>query len=181
MELCRSIRSATPHDAPSRPATKTSQVVSPSRSGCTFRRTSIFFNQSQEISQTRTCPVAAGSHSEELRARLSRVPRDHALRRGRHPGRVEPRGASKLQFPQIRHELRHRTSRCRRSASTTISCQPAVVGIRLAQLGRTRGSLVGEISLEEMWRMVDRIRVGDQGYALVVAGERTADRAWQLQ
>jgi signal transduction histidine kinase len=45
----------------------------------------------------------------------------------------------------------------------------AVVGVKLAQLGQNAGSLVGEISLEEMWRMVDRIRVGDQGYALVVA------------
>ncbi len=45
----------------------------------------------------------------------------------------------------------------------------AVVGIKLTQVGQTAGSLVGEISLEEMWRMVDRIRVGDQGYALVVA------------
>ena len=39
----------------------------------------------------------------------------------------------------------------------------------MTQVGQSSGSLVGEISLEEMWRMVDRIRVGDQGYALVVA------------
>ncbi len=45
----------------------------------------------------------------------------------------------------------------------------AVVGIKQNQFGQSAGSLVGEISLEEMWRMVDRIRVGDQGYALVVA------------
>jgi signal transduction histidine kinase len=45
----------------------------------------------------------------------------------------------------------------------------AVVGIKLAKVGQSSGSLVGEISLEEMWRMVDRIRVGDQGYALVIA------------
>jgi signal transduction histidine kinase len=45
----------------------------------------------------------------------------------------------------------------------------AVVGIKLTQLGQNSGSLVGEISLEEMWRMVDQIRVGEQGYALVVA------------
>ena len=45
----------------------------------------------------------------------------------------------------------------------------AVVGIKLTQLGQSSGSLVGEISLEEMWRMVDQIRVGVQGYALVVA------------
>lgn len=29
--------------------------------------------------------------------------------------------------------------------------------------------LIGEVSLEELWRMVDRIRVGQQGFALVVA------------
>jgi signal transduction histidine kinase len=45
----------------------------------------------------------------------------------------------------------------------------AVVGIKLAHIGQNAGSLVGEISLEEMWRMVDQIRVGEQGYALVVA------------
>ena len=45
----------------------------------------------------------------------------------------------------------------------------AVVGIKLQRIGVSSGSLVGEISLEEMWRMVDRIRVGELGYALVVA------------
>jgi two-component system, NtrC family, sensor kinase len=45
----------------------------------------------------------------------------------------------------------------------------AIVGIRLTKVGQSSGSLVGEISLEEMWRTVDRIRVGEQGYALVVA------------
>ena len=45
----------------------------------------------------------------------------------------------------------------------------ATIGIKLAHVGQAAGSLVGEISLEEMWRMVDRIKVGEQGYALVVA------------
>ena len=77
-------------------------------------------------------------------------------------------GQSKVQFPQSGT-----------SFGTNITLSPmgidddflptAVVGIRLTQLGQSSGSLVGEISLEEMWRMVDRIRVGDQGYALVVA------------
>ncbi len=77
-------------------------------------------------------------------------------------------GQSKIQFPQSGT-----------SFGSNITLSPigidddflptAVVGIKLAQLGQNAGSLVGEISLEEMWRMVDRIRVGDQGYALVVA------------
>jgi signal transduction histidine kinase len=33
------------------------------------------------------------------------------------------------------------------------------------------GWLVGEISLEELWRMVDRIKVGKEGYALLLAAD----------
>ena len=75
---------------------------------------------------------------------------------------------SKVQFPEVGTKF-----------GPTITLSPigidddflptAVVGIKLAQVGQNAGSLVGEISLEEMWRMVDQIRVGDQGYALVVA------------
>ena len=124
--------------------------------------------------------MAAGSHSEERRARLPRVPRDHALRLGGPPARFEPRGAVEDTVPAIRHEL---------WIDITLSpigidddfLPTAVVGIKLTQLGENSGSLVGEISLEEMWRMVDQIRVGDQGYALVVAANGATDRPWQLQ
>jgi signal transduction histidine kinase len=46
----------------------------------------------------------------------------------------------------------------------------AVFGIHLA---RDSGWLTGEFSLEEMWRMVDRIRIGGHGFALVVAPDGT--------
>jgi signal transduction histidine kinase len=46
----------------------------------------------------------------------------------------------------------------------------AVVAVRLDD-NANKGWLVGRLNLEELWRMVDRIRVGDQGYALVVTGE----------
>jgi signal transduction histidine kinase len=79
--------------------------------------------------------------------------------------RVAP---SKITFPQTGTSF---------GARTTVSpigidddfLPTAVVGIKLMRVGRTSGSLVGEISLEEMWRMVDRIKVGEFGYALVVA------------
>ncbi len=47
----------------------------------------------------------------------------------------------------------------------------AVVSIRLKRLNEPRGWLLGELRLEELWRMVDRIRVGQRGFALVVARE----------
>jgi signal transduction histidine kinase len=40
--------------------------------------------------------------------------------------------------------------------------------VRLLRLDEPAGWLVGEFSLEEMWRMVDQIRIGEHGYALVV-------------
>ena len=45
----------------------------------------------------------------------------------------------------------------------------AVFGIQLTQLAQPAGWLTGEFSVEEMWRMVDRVRIGDHGFALVVA------------
>jgi signal transduction histidine kinase len=41
--------------------------------------------------------------------------------------------------------------------------------IRLTHLNQAAGWLAGEFSLEEMWRMVDRIRIGEHGYAMVIA------------
>ncbi len=44
----------------------------------------------------------------------------------------------------------------------------ALFAIHLKHLNEPDGWLVGEFSLEEMWRMVDQVRLGDHGYALVV-------------
>ncbi|MBI1874705.1 MAG: sensor histidine kinase, partial [Acidobacteria bacterium] len=45
----------------------------------------------------------------------------------------------------------------------------SVLAVPLKELGEQTGWLVGEVSLEEMWRLVDRIRIGRRGFALVVA------------
>jgi signal transduction histidine kinase len=45
----------------------------------------------------------------------------------------------------------------------------AVVAIRLR--GDDGGWLIGRLNLEELWRMVDRIRVGDEGFALLIAND----------
>jgi signal transduction histidine kinase len=44
-----------------------------------------------------------------------------------------------------------------------------VFAIHLTRLGAPAGWLVGQFSLEQMWRTVDRIRIGAHGYALVLA------------
>src|SRR5204862_267466 len=44
-----------------------------------------------------------------------------------------------------------------------------VLGIHLKRLNQPAGWVVGEFNLEEMWRMVDQIRIGDQGFAMVIA------------
>jgi len=41
--------------------------------------------------------------------------------------------------------------------------------IHMTRLGEPAGWLVGQFSLEEMWRTVDRIRIGAHGYAMVLA------------
>jgi signal transduction histidine kinase len=45
----------------------------------------------------------------------------------------------------------------------------AVFAIHLLKLNQPAGWLAGEFSLEEMWRMVDRIRIGEHGFAMVLA------------
>jgi signal transduction histidine kinase len=45
--------------------------------------------------------------------------------------------------------------------------------IRLTRLNQPAGWLVGEFRLEEMWDMVDRIRIGEHGFALVIAPDGT--------
>ena len=45
----------------------------------------------------------------------------------------------------------------------------SVFAIPLTRLNQPSGRLAGEFSLEEMWRMVDQIRIGDHGFAMVIA------------
>ena len=45
------------------------------------------------------------------------------------------------------------------------------IAVRLGRCRQEMGWIVGEISLEELWRMVDRIRVGSSGYALIVGDD----------
>jgi signal transduction histidine kinase len=46
-----------------------------------------------------------------------------------------------------------------------------IISVRLSPSAQGSGWLVAEISLEELWRTVDRIRVGREGFALLVADD----------
>jgi signal transduction histidine kinase len=48
-----------------------------------------------------------------------------------------------------------------------------IFSVQLTRLNRPAGWLVGEFSLEEMWRMVDQIRIPERGFALVVTADGT--------
>jgi signal transduction histidine kinase len=46
------------------------------------------------------------------------------------------------------------------------------IAVRVTPGGQEAGWVVGEIALESLWRTVDRVRVGAEGYALLVAEEQ---------
>jgi signal transduction histidine kinase len=52
------------------------------------------------------------------------------------------------------------------------SLPTTTIAVRLPNSQQSAAWVVGEISLEELWRMVDRIRVGTRGYALIVEDKR---------
>jgi signal transduction histidine kinase len=45
------------------------------------------------------------------------------------------------------------------------------IAVRVKPAGREASWVVGEIALEDLWRYVDRIRVGQEGYALIVSDQ----------
>jgi signal transduction histidine kinase len=42
------------------------------------------------------------------------------------------------------------------------------IAVGIARANKTPAWIVGEIALEELWRTIDRIRIGEKGYALIV-------------
>lgn len=46
------------------------------------------------------------------------------------------------------------------------------LAVRLTRASEDAGWVVGELALEELWRVVDRIRIGERGYALVVSEDQ---------
>ena len=105
--------------------------------------------------------------SSRMTCCISGVPRDYAVRRGRHALASSRVGQARIRF-RIRHGLRPNITMSPIRIDDDL-LPTSVFSIHLTQLGQPAGWLAGEFSLEEMWRMVDQIRVGEQGFALVVA------------
>jgi signal transduction histidine kinase len=47
-----------------------------------------------------------------------------------------------------------------------------IIAVRVLDNNRESGWIIGEIALEDLWRMVDDVRVGKQGYALLLAEDQ---------
>ena len=77
---------------------------------------------------------------------------------------------SRLGPPTVQRPLEQ--TRVPRIAPVTVDddlLPTTTVSLPITRLGEANGWLVGAVSLEELWRMVARIRVGQQGFAMVVA------------
>jgi signal transduction histidine kinase len=46
------------------------------------------------------------------------------------------------------------------------------IAVRVQEGGQEHGWVVGELTLEELWRMVDRVKIGREGYALLLAEDQ---------
>lgn len=46
------------------------------------------------------------------------------------------------------------------------------IAVRVQQANQESGWVVGELTLEELWRMVDRVKIGQEGYALLLAEDQ---------
>jgi signal transduction histidine kinase len=77
-------------------------------------------------------------------------------------------GKTKLEVPQ--EALRHPDRPYIEPLSLDEDGMPTTrITVRLPHVQNDAGWIVGEISLESLWRMVGRIRIGEHGYALIVS------------
>ena len=90
---------------------------------------------------------------------------------GRPVGDQPHRRAGRRDSRRRRHRAVRRRA-CRRSSSTTTCCRRRSWPRPSAAPDAPAGWLVGEFSIEELWRLTDRIRVGASGYAMVVSPRR---------
>jgi signal transduction histidine kinase len=76
-----------------------------------------------------------------------------------HPRVTVPDGSGATEFDGVSMSRMHMDAE---------GLPTAIFAVRLLHLDQPAGWLVGEFNLEEMWRMVDQIRLGQHGYAMVV-------------
>ena len=175
---CRSSPTASSRSSPcsaarasrSSPATRTSPPAPPRRSAATSPATPRSSRRSPPTSRTPASSSGSRTHPQELRPRSSASSaRSRCSTRPARVVAIEPRRRAARLVPDGRRRSRSTASRCRRSGWTTTCCRRACSPCALTRLNQPAGWLVGEFSLEEMWRMVDGIRIGEHGFALVVA------------
>ncbi len=154
-------------------ATPRSPIRSPNRSRVHGRTTRACCIGRRRAQLHRSVRVAAGADPQGLRPAVPGIPRDHALRRGGKPVATSALGETRLQ-----HARRRRRSATGRAqyiatahASTTICCRRRRSPFGCHAPSRTRRGSSARSALEALWRMVDGIRVGKSGYALIVGDD----------
>ena len=169
VDLCRC---ATARSRRSSTATRTSPGVSASRSSCTSQQHPHPERRRRRPAADRPRAVAAGPHPQELRPATFREFKELTLLDDERASRRHPADSSSP------------TTELPGPDSLTIDRRPDLAlhhRRRPAADGRRRdpadrkalsgGWLVGRLRLEELWRTVDGIRVGETGYALVVTND----------
>jgi signal transduction histidine kinase len=87
--------------------------------------------------------------------------------KGERPLSTSAVGPARLKFPeQARDTVREAYIAPLRADEDVLPT--TTIAVRLVRSDQEVGWIVGEISLEELWRMIDRIRVGETGYASIV-------------
>jgi signal transduction histidine kinase len=89
---------------------------------------------------------------------------DHAAR----PLGSSALGTTRLTVPDLAKHLAQQQSYIAPLKVDDDLLPTTTIAVRLPRSQQDAGWIVGEIALEELWRMVDRIRVGNRGYALIV-------------
>ena len=172
----RCSRSSAARAIRSSPATRTSPPAPPRRSGATSRPTPSSSRRSPPTCRTPDC--SRGSRSASCRNYVLSFREFREITLFDESGRPlassrvgAPRVGIPTDSPLLIDGVAMSPIRIDQDLLPT-----SIFAIHLTRLNQPAGWLVGEFSLEEMWRMVDRIRIGEHGFALVVAPDGALDR-----
>ena len=168
-------------DNRSSPATSTSPGAPPSRFASTFRRTSRFCRSvASDLQNTNLEQWQQDRILKNSRSGVSGVPRAHALSTPRAPSWHRAASAHRSsRFPKRGTEFGKGVTMSPITVDDDLLPTAVVGDPHHARRPASAAGSLAQISLEEMWRMVDRIRIGEQRLRAGGGIGRPAHRARQ--